>query len=565
MDPFQQTRTISSGDWKANNQALSSPALAWGVALAALTLTSLLLVVLIRWAGSRGMELAGLMIPVFCGAVGALLALVAIAARHALAYRFGIVFGPIGAVWILLGSLMMLGRLDPTATALVASIAILGFVTPILWTRPGVKRYFDLCCPECGRFRIAAESFTFFERRCLTCNTVFCADGTILRSGKAYAQAQPASWPTQPLAAPPPPEPSPTVPVATPLDGSPVDLPEMPTSAVPPVAAGATDSIPVLSYAGAYRGPFAGPAGVQRETLWFIVCAVIVMFLGMAQQFIEFSQPQQPLFGPWSSSAPLQMAAICLYLPGVLGLWVYWLVWIGMTHGEMRRFTGYDYKISPAKAVGFCFIPFFNLYWIIYMPYELARTLARYLGNKRGSDRSGSVLAFQILSLVPGSFLPGLSLLFNGLTMRAIQDVLNDLWRTARNDVPPGPAPSAVEVLGGTTVPSGLAPVVSPQPVPFTAAMAAPAPPLGEDAGMRMLLPVGRSGWAIAAGYLGLLSPLVVPAPFAVITAILAILDMRRNPEKHGMGRAIFGLVLGGIVTLIALVGAVSVIVADLR
>ena len=73
---------------------------------------------------------------------------------------------------------------------------------------------------------------------------------------------------------------------------------------------------------------------------------------------------------------------------------------------------------------------------------------------------------------------------------------------------------------------------------------------IGEDAGMRMLLPVGRSGWAIAAGYLGLLSVLCVPAPFALLTAILAMREMRRDPKKHGMGRAVFGLIMGAIGTL---------------
>jgi hypothetical protein len=68
---------------------------------------------------------------------------------------------------------------------------------------------------------------------------------------------------------------------------------------------------------------------------------------------------------------------------------------------------------------------------------------------------------------------------------------------------------------------------------------------LGDDPVMRAILPVGRSGWAIAAGYLGLFSLLFVPGPFAVITAVIAIFDIKRHPEKHGMGRAVFGLVLG--------------------
>ncbi len=78
---------------------------------------------------------------------------------------------------------------------------------------------------------------------------------------------------------------------------------------------------------------------------------------------------------------------------------------------------------------------------------------------------------------------------------------------------------------------------------------------IGQNAGMRMLLPVGRSGWAIASGYCGLLSILpLVGCLFgiaAVITGLLAISDMRRNPHRHGMGRAIFGLVAGAIFTLV--------------
>ena len=91
----------------------------------------------------------------------------------------------------------------------------------------------------------------------------------------------------------------------------------------------------------------------------------------------------------------------------------------------------------------------------------------------------------------------------------------------------------------------------APPPLPrpsIPVGYAAPPPrsqDIGQDTGMRMLLPVGRSGWAIAAGYLGLLSVLLIFAPIALIVAIIAILDIKRNPQKHGMGRAVFGLITG--------------------
>jgi hypothetical protein len=87
-------------------------------------------------------------------------------------------------------------------------------------------------------------------------------------------------------------------------------------------------------------------------------------------------------------------------------------------------------------------------------------------------------------------------------------------------------------------------------PPPFPVGYYAPGPyasaqPLGESAGIRMLLPVGRSGWAIAAGYLGLFSVLLIPAPLALIFSLLAIRAIKKDKTKHGLGRAIFGLIMG--------------------
>ena len=68
---------------------------------------------------------------------------------------------------------------------------------------------------------------------------------------------------------------------------------------------------------------------------------------------------------------------------------------------------------------------------------------------------------------------------------------------------------------------------------------------IGQNAGIRLLLPVGRSIWAILAGYMGLFSLLVLPAPLAILLGIVAIIDIRKHPEKHGMGRAIFAIIMG--------------------
>jgi hypothetical protein len=68
------------------------------------------------------------------------------------------------------------------------------------------------------------------------------------------------------------------------------------------------------------------------------------------------------------------------------------------------------------------------------------------------------------------------------------------------------------------------------------------------DPELEWLLPVNRDGLAIAAGYLGLFS--FIPNPLTSMAAIicgwLALHRMKRT-GKHGHGRAIFGVVMGGL------------------
>ena len=67
------------------------------------------------------------------------------------------------------------------------------------------------------------------------------------------------------------------------------------------------------------------------------------------------------------------------------------------------------------------------------------------------------------------------------------------------------------------------------------------------DAALRMILPIGRSGWAIAAGYLGLLSFIPFAGALALAFGIAALHDLRKHPDKHGAGRAWFGIIVGGL------------------
>lgn len=84
------------------------------------------------------------------------------------------------------------------------------------------------------------------------------------------------------------------------------------------------------------------------------------------------------------------------------------------------------------------------------------------------------------------------------------------------------------------------------------------APVASEKGAVDWLVPLHASFLAVMAGYLGLFSllmPILAPllAPFAVIMGIIALYDVRKHPEKTGFGRAVFAIVIGVIMSLLAI------------
>ena len=83
----------------------------------------------------------------------------------------------------------------------------------------------------------------------------------------------------------------------------------------------------------------------------------------------------------------------------------------------------------------------------------------------------------------------------------------------------------------------------------------------GADPVVRALLPVGRTALSIVAGYLGLTVILCVPSPLALAVGIWAVVDLKKRPGMHGMGRAVFGIVMGAVGTVVLLGTIVSAFV----
>ena len=81
---------------------------------------------------------------------------------------------------------------------------------------------------------------------------------------------------------------------------------------------------------------------------------------------------------------------------------------------------------------------------------------------------------------------------------------------------------------------------------------------LSPDPALKWILPVGRSGLAVAAGYLGLFSLVGVLAPVSIVVSILALRDLEKRPGALGRGRAVFGLIMGIVFTILMVVGIAS-------
>lgn len=228
--------------------------------------------------------------------------------------------------------------------------------------------------------------------------------------------------------APPPPMPSETA-------GDVYDVKEELAPAYPNVTAAPLPMQP-LAYASSV-----GPQ--PRNLQWYLICAIALAAIGIASQVLNFVGPfQAAAVAPRSGAAPAAaapammgfafafMGLACVALVGVIALYVYYTVWAYKVHQEFAFFSNGAYPITPGKACGFCYIPFFSLFWNCYMPFKLAKAVEWHLGAGRAPRLLSptAVLTFQIIGVVSGCVAGGLPILFIALSMRQIQNGLNDLW-----------------------------------------------------------------------------------------------------------------------------------------
>ncbi len=78
------------------------------------------------------------------------------------------------------------------------------------------------------------------------------------------------------------------------------------------------------------------------------------------------------------------------------------------------------------------------------------------------------------------------------------------------------------------------------------------------------VVPSKLSYWCVGAGYLGLVSVLLLPAPAALFAGVMGLRETRRNPDRKGKGRAWFGIVMGTLFSIVLLIG-IGLVITDSR
>jgi hypothetical protein len=110
-----------------------------------------------------------------------------------------------------------------------------------------------------------------------------------------------------------------------------------------------------------------GPAVARpaMPKLWIGYLLALATFIGegvAVARHPELLKPQPEFAVP-----PLE-----IFLPTFIA-GVYWLVCIYRYHKILANIPGYKHSISPAKAVGYHFIPIFNIFWVFVWPLDIAK------------------------------------------------------------------------------------------------------------------------------------------------------------------------------------------------
>ena len=184
------------------------------------------------------------------------------------------------------------------------------------------------------------------------------------------------------------------------------------------------------------------------------------MFLVPPAGVIAASPPPPPISAPVPrplpvGAVPTVEAAHTLQsfpVPGLILLHfltcgLFSLIWLNLMHGKLPKVRSDD--PSAGKAVGFCFIPFFNLYWIFFTYRRLCLRIdeQRLLYELPPSNLRGLATASCIIQVIPYINIligyPIMTPIFMGLMQSRINQLVKQTATTTPKTLPVVQTPSA--------------------------------------------------------------------------------------------------------------------------
>ncbi len=109
-----------------------------------------------------------------------------------------------------------------------------------------------------------------------------------------------------------------------------------------------------------------GKTNLPNLLAGYIMCVVLSIASYIA---IAFFRSELTKENPSTEAALTSIVFIIFELV----LFIYWLICIHRIHKVLLEATDGTYPIRPGRAVGFHFLPFYNIYWIFKWPSEVVK------------------------------------------------------------------------------------------------------------------------------------------------------------------------------------------------
>lgn len=159
--------------------------------------------------------------------------------------------------------------------------------------------------------------------------------------------------------------------------------------------------------------------------------------------YFDLNRVDGPTLATWSAFVPDRFETALAVILNLVTCGLFGIIYYGLKHGELPKISRED--PGAGKAIGFCFIPYFNLYWIFrFWPGLVDRiTLQLRLRNKLESAPSRSLATacciLTIIGVVPyfGCLAALANIVTSAILVSQIQSALNTL--ADNPEVPPRP------------------------------------------------------------------------------------------------------------------------------